>query len=99
MSSTFIIGRLVLILKITWLVGKSIPTDLLVIIINVELSLQRQNMSKESLRRRCKNDLFYLAKTVLGFDFLIKRFHKPICDFIQDMSIHRKLVRMPRGFL
>jgi len=55
--------------------------------------------SKEKLRKKCREDLFYLAKYVLEFDFLIERFHKPICDFIQDMTIHRKLVRMPRGFL
>lgn len=55
--------------------------------------------SKERLRHKCRADLFYLAKYVLEFDFLIERFHKPICDFVQDMSIHRKLIRMPRSFL
>jgi len=51
------------------------------------------------MRKEAKRSLFYLARFILGYDFLIEHFHKPICDFVQDMTIHRKLVRMPRGFL
>jgi len=51
------------------------------------------------MREKAKGDLFFLAKYVLGYNLLIKRFHEPICRFIQELSVHRKLLRMPRGFL
>ncbi len=50
-------------------------------------------------RDKAKGSLFHTAKYILGYDDLTEDFHKPYCDFLQDLDVHRKQVEMPRGFL
>src|SRR5882757_2470040 len=44
-------------------------------------------MTKEELaklRYRCKTDLYWFAKEILGMDALVERVHRPVCDtFVQ----------------
>jgi len=49
-------------------------------------------------REVAKGSLFHTAKYVLGYKDLTEEFHKPYCDFLQDLTVHRKQVEMPRGF-
>ena len=59
-------------------------------------------LADKKARRRAQDSLWYLARYILQKeeeDFLIERFHKPICDFVQDLTIHRRQLEMPRGFL
>jgi len=52
------------------------------------------------MRDLAKKSLFFFAKGVLGFDWLIPRVHKPLCDMIQDYKNNtRLLVCIPRGWL
>lgn len=57
------------------------------------------DIERKKARRKAQDSLFYLIRYVLGYDFLVEHFHKPICDFMQDQSIHRRQLEMPRGFL
>lgn len=53
--------------------------------------------AKEELRNLARSSLYFLAKGILGYQKLDKKAHKPICNFIQDLSIQRGLVLLPRG--
>jgi predicted phage terminase large subunit-like protein len=47
-------------------------------------------------KERAKKDLFYLARTILGFKFLSEKTHRPLCEFIQNQKNNRKLILWPR---
>ncbi len=49
-------------------------------------------------RNLALGSLFHTAKYVLGYSDLTEKFHKPYCDFLQDLTVHRKQVEEPRGF-
>ena len=49
-------------------------------------------------REVAKGSLFHTVKYVLGYPDLTEEFHKPYCDFWQDLLVHRKQVEEPRGF-
>lgn len=53
--------------------------------------------AKAELRSLARSSLYFLAKGVLGYNKLVKQSHRPICEFIQDLSIQRGLVLLPRG--
>ncbi len=36
------------------------------------------------IKWRGYNDLYYLTKYILGYDLLVYRLHKPLCDFLQN---------------
>lgn len=44
-----------------------------------------------------KRSLYFLAKAILQYTKLDFESHKPLCDFIQDLSIQRGLILLPRG--
>jgi hypothetical protein len=48
-------------------------------------------------RDLAKRSLYFLAKCVLSYDKIEKETHFPICQFIQDLSIKRELLLLPRG--
>lgn len=49
-------------------------------------------------RKKALGSLFHTAKYVLDYPDLTEDFHKPYCDFWQDLAVHRKQVEEPRGF-
>lgn len=49
------------------------------------------------LRDWSKKNLYFFARSILNFDKLTPNFHLPFCNLIQDFSIPRKLVLLPRG--
>lgn len=61
------------------------------------------------MRRLCQTNLWYLARHVIGNDWLSERVHKPICEFFvqknpdkpfgQQEDIHERMLLMPRGTL
>lgn len=52
-----------------------------------------------SLREKCKEDLFFLAKGVLGFDLLNLEIHLPICLLLEDQENTRLKIVLPRSWL
>lgn len=52
---------------------------------------------RAAFRDLSRRSLYFLAKAVLQYGKLEKASHKPICDFIQDLSIKKGLVLLPRG--
>lgn len=53
----------------------------------------------EHLRRLAQTDLFFLAKTVLGYTQVDAGAHAALCNFIVEEPSDRRMVLMPRGFL
>lgn len=53
----------------------------------------------EQLKRRCRVDLFFLTKSVLGYDQLHEGAHGALCSFLVREQGNRRMVLMPRGFL
>lgn len=58
---------------------------------------------KHYLRRRCKNELYFLCTGVLGFKDFTRGLHKQSCDFLQKFPwrgdpdlFRKKLLEMPR---
>jgi len=56
-------------------------------------------LDREALREKCKESLYFLAKGVLGFDWLVPHVHMSICQTLEDPSINRALFVLPRGWL
>lgn len=42
---------------------------------------EQEKQKWKSLRLRARTDLYWLAKEVLGYDALIERVHRPVCEF------------------
>jgi len=57
---------------------------------------------KYRIRRKCKKDLYFLCKYVIGFKDMVYRFHYPICKRVQNSNryiVRRKALRfIPRKF-
>lgn len=53
----------------------------------------------ETIRETAKNNLFFLAQGVLGYDQVQEETHDTLCAFLQSEPSPRKLVLMPRGHL
>ena len=47
-------------------------------------------------KRRAEESLFIFAKGVLGRFFLTSHFHRHVCNWLQEVPPHRKLLLMPR---
>lgn len=67
----------------------------------IDLSAQNIQNSSEDERQRlrgmCKKSLYFLAKAVLCFKDLDPEFHKPACDLLQDQTVKRKRILLPRS--
>lgn len=48
-------------------------------------------------RELAKSSLYFFVKGVLGYPDLVPSFHKPYCDFLQDLSKKRTMDLMPRS--
>ncbi len=53
----------------------------------------------ESLRKACKENLFFLARAVLGFQDLDEYVHLPICKMLEDYEVNTKtIIVLPRDW-
>jgi hypothetical protein len=57
------------------------------------------SVDRANLRRLAQNDLFILAKGVLGYPDVNRDTHKAFCDFLVDCPKQRRLSLMPRSHL
>lgn len=53
----------------------------------------------EQMRRRCQTDLYFLAKTVLGYNQIHYETHSALCNFLVNEPANRRMILMARGFL
>lgn len=53
----------------------------------------------EKIKRKCQTDLYFLAKTVLGYDQVHYDTHNALCNFIVNEESNRRMILMSRGFL
>lgn len=51
------------------------------------------------LREKSRNDLYFFAKGVLGFDWLVPHIHMPICHLLEDPKNTRLTIVLPRSWL
>lgn len=51
------------------------------------------------LREKSKQDFYFFAKGILGYDWIVPHIHGPICRALQDQTSNRKLFVLPRGWL
>lgn len=52
-----------------------------------------------ALRERSKNDLYFFAKSILGFDLLTPHIHFPVCEILEDQTNTRVRIVLPRSWL
>jgi len=53
---------------------------------------------KERMRELGKHNLYFFARGILGFDWMVPHVHKPLCAFLERDG-KRKSAVLPRGFL
>ena len=51
------------------------------------------------MREHAKSSLYFLAKGVLGFSWLMPHIHMDVCNLLQDRDKRRKKFVLPRGWL
>ncbi len=59
---------------------------------NLENKVALDQKTIDTLRQRCKESLFFLARGVLGFNDLTAHIHKPICEALQDDENNKRIV-------
>ncbi len=62
-----------------------------------ELSVREESALKEEARKRCTDDLHYLAKEVLGYNRITDHYHKRMAMDIDTPKYKFKLLLHPRG--
>lgn len=58
------------------------------------MSPQKSNMAEFGLE-----DFYFFARGIIGKDYMTPELHEPLCRFIQDEAIKRKIIVLPRSFL
>ena len=53
----------------------------------------------DNLKKISLNNFYFFSLGILGYDYMIKEVHLPICDFLADDTIKDKMLLLPRGFL
>lgn len=64
-------------------------------------SHQADSLSPEDiqeLRRESLRSLYFFARSILGFTYMVPQVHGPVCDFLESKN-RRKQITMPRGFI
>lgn len=51
----------------------------------------------ENLRNLSKSSLYFFTRAILMFNKLTENLHLPFCNFVQDLTVPRKLILLPRG--
>lgn len=64
-----------------------------------EQTVEASGLDLPALRKAAEESLYLFAKGVLGFDWLDKDVHVPICDRLEDVTRNRKIIVLPRGWL
>ncbi|MBW2648103.1 MAG: hypothetical protein JRE23_18485 [Deltaproteobacteria bacterium] len=54
---------------------------------------------KKSLANLGKKSFYFFARGILSKDYMVPQVHKPMCAFMQDEAIRRKIIVLPRSFL
>jgi len=54
---------------------------------------------KSELAELGLQSFYFFSRGIIGKDYMTKPLHIPLCNFLQDMKILRKLVVLPRSFL
>lgn len=63
--------------------------------INIDLSqaiTEAQRVAKHQIAERCKTDLYYLAKYILGYDLMEEATHQTMCDYALT-TLHPELAK------
>lgn len=63
------------------------------------LNFKSSATSLEAIRRRATSDLYFFAKGVLGYDWLVPHIHLPICRELEDCETRRRVIVLPRDWL
>jgi len=53
----------------------------------------------DQLRELCSRDLLFFAEVCMGYEDLVERFHRPVCDFLEHNPSRFKLVMLARSTL
>lgn len=56
-----------------------------------------QNKKLYEIAKKGRDDLYYLAKNILGYDRMRDKPHKELSDFLKNSKRRTKLILMPRG--
>lgn len=62
-----------------------------------ELTEREELIAQEGIREQSKDDLYFLAKHLLGYNKLTENFHKQMCRTIDTPRYRFKLLLYPRG--
>ena len=52
-----------------------------------------------NMKRKALNDFYFFSLGVLGYDYIEKEVHLPICNFLSNETVKDKMLLLPRGFL
>jgi len=52
-----------------------------------------------NMKRLALNNFYFFSLGILGYDYIRKEVHLPICNFLSDETIKDKMLLLPRGFL
>lgn len=58
-----------------------------------------QKLDMSELLERSRDSLYFFAKGVLGYDWMVPHIHGPICAELEDLSKNCKVFVLPRGWL
>lgn len=53
----------------------------------------------ELLRTKARGSLYFFAKGILGYNWIVPHIHGPLCTKLEDKTSRRKLFVLPRGWL
>ena len=51
------------------------------------------------MKRHALNNFYFFSLGILGYDYIEKEVHLPICNFLSNESVMDKMLLLPRGFL
>jgi len=57
------------------------------------------NEQISNMKRHALNNFYFFSLGILGYDYIEKEVHRPICDFLSDETKKDKMLLLPRGFL
>lgn len=63
------------------------------------LKSKPSTLDLEALRQRSEESLYFFAKGILGYDWLVPHIHKPVCKSLENLKIKRRVIKLPRTWL
>lgn len=58
-----------------------------------------EQLDLQSLRDKSREDFYFFTKAILKNDWLDPEIHWPLCNDLQDLSVSRRVIVLPRGWL